>query len=39
MIEGEVRHLPVDGCEGGTRVVSIRDLLLVFVNGSPAAAT
>lgn len=39
MIEGEVRHLPVEGCEGGTRVVSIRDVLPVFVGGTPATKT
>ena len=38
MIEGEVRHLPVDGCEGGTRVVSIRDVLPVFVDAVPTVA-
>jgi CBS domain-containing protein len=37
MIEGDVRHLPVRGWEGGIGVVSIRDVLPVFVSCSAEA--
>jgi CBS domain-containing protein len=39
MIEGDVRHVPVDGQGGGTGVVSIRDVLPVFVAGAAEVTT